>query len=688
MKRFIIIFTISMFILILPFGVCAEMVDNPEEQNDESEPMNQESSNIQDIVLSNEMDEYQRAVVEVAKQYYYRGPNIIYNQNSIFKLGNKYLQTSLYNSGVRNWSIVPFSPEDAIENNMYNLACTNFTWQVYEEAFCHQFLDMYKATTLFFVSLFKDQYNAELAEEEQENSLIPYYYKVTGEETQEAIDEQLSIIKSRLRVGDIVTIRRYHSNGDKTGHSMLYIGNNSPEKTGKSTFVDSTHPGGVADIYRFSNKIAPYDTHGTIYSNDASRWFDSTATNTYYLFYSSDSYSVTDIIIIRPLANVRAGEYDNSCYLKTQNRLNFPDLVINKTSSLNRTDVVEPCDEITYNVKLENKSGSNYETSIPFDLEIPENTTLVSGNPSGSLNLGAGETKVISYTVKVNEDAEYGTYIENTGSVGGIELNTLKNQVAGKLSNAEKNTLKSMALEKQYDTSIDMIDDIYKALYGYEGFRGLEADDFINSVLKSDETQTTFTASSTGVEETLTHNVYRLLKENEIPDNDLHSMWVNHLYGGYLVSNTTQDEWYNRYRDIRLEDLNVGDILTTIIYDDYGYSIYRTRKWHKNIYLYVGEAKLVTVENGEKKVIEITDEQTTSPQLIASLYGEVAFTVHRPSLVLQERKTSCTSEEPQVITDVPDTLKNNLIIIIAAILVFGVGVSAVCYAKSKINNRI
>ena len=664
MKKLVLKFIcISFFMfIVLNFSVSA---------GDEEGSTTSDNSSSQE--LSNEMDEYQEAFVEVAKQYTYRGASIGFNDYNMFKGGGFFGDIRLSTNGTSNWFSSMFAPEDAYNHNTVYTNCSQFAWQVYNEAFCTQLLPLHLQTTAKLEERVKNEW-------QYDSDLVPYYkHDITGNETDEEIENELEAIKSILQVGDIVLFRR--TNG--TGHTMMYVGKNNPYDPDGYYYINSDH---ASDEYAYNlgyKRAALIKESSPRYSS-TSDWFDRSAKSTHFLFYKKDGsnpYWVNAVMIIRPLALVRRGEYSISevcfteAYTKSKNRLKYEDLVITKTSSKERHDTVGICDEITYTVKLENKSNNDY--TIPLKLEIPEHTELVSEPIPTSVNLGAKSTKTIEYTVKIKSDNSlYGKYIENTGSVGGIKLNTLKNKIANNLNEEDAKTLKERLIEgTKYKDNAEMISSIYNLPY----LSNLTADDYINSVLHLHRKEDT---SIIG---------YTLANEDEIENAKLHDIMVENLYGGYLVSNLVVDSFQSRPRDIMLYDLNVGDILTVISTTQTDDAFYDETMWKKDQYIYIGDAKLATVKDGKVTIINVTDQYVRSGnQLIASLLGEVAFTVHRPSnSFLIDANTCSETNESQIISDIPNTSKNNqLIILIVPLTLLGVGISISSYIRVKKRNII
>ena len=118
-----------------------------------------------------------------------------------------------------------------------------------KEAFCLELLPIHLHTTGMLTKTYKEEYNPSLSDEERKQSLVPYYYEISGNETEAQITEQLNKIQQILEVGDIINIRRSSS----TGHAVLYVGTSAPSDTNYTNtnapaVMEGIHPEGIKDI--------------------------------------------------------------------------------------------------------------------------------------------------------------------------------------------------------------------------------------------------------------------------------------------------------------------------------------------------------------------------------------------------------------------------------------------------------
>ncbi len=103
-----------------------------------------------------------------------------------------------------------------------------------------------------------------------------------------------------------------------------------------------------------------------------------------------------------------------------------PEIAITKTASKTQSQTVHPGETVTYTINLENTT--NEDKTVTVKDSVPTNTNLIdgcdtvnNGQMSWDVTVPSGETKNISYTVKVDENLELcnGSYINSTASANG-----------------------------------------------------------------------------------------------------------------------------------------------------------------------------------------------------------------------------------------------------------------------------
>jgi len=179
----------------------------------------------------------------------------------------------------------------------------------------------------------------------------------------------------------------------------------------------------------------------------------------------------------------------------TKSRMEYPAMEIDRTVDITPYGTAEQGGTLSYTVKVSNKSNeSNYQIwmrvedaeydsvdykNVVITERIPNGTELISASAgytladgvlSWTVNIGAGETAEISYTVRVT--AEVGSVITNDGGmVARIPSNSISNQVGcSKLTGAQKKALAEISKtniaewSKLYGTDLAFAEKIYARL--------------------------------------------------------------------------------------------------------------------------------------------------------------------------------------------------------------------------------
>jgi len=317
---------------------------------------------------------------------------------------------------------------------------------------------------------------------------------------------------------------------------------------------------------------------GTVFTFDANQlFFDSSSYR--YLFKSTASDTVWEFAVIRPLANkMEISEKALSNYL-------LSDVDIAKTSSVGARTSVHRGDEITYSITLTNHSDQTYE-NIPIYKEISRFFDFVSCSDNGkyiedvglfySVDLGAKETKTITYTLKVKTDKGItGTINDGSTYIHNISLPKITNTIVSEedwdkfIANATE-----LVNTKTYETTYDFINDAYKIL----------REEGISDLFSADDKEAAFLSNST----------YR------VPD---------------ISKGTTVKRVLNKY-------LEYGDILT---YYNQITKVYTT-------YLYVKEDLMVCIKDG--KYENITTRSGVQ-LLLDKMFAMSKYQLVRPTIIVQ-----------------------------------------------------
>ena len=379
------------------------------------------------------LEEKQRAVVLTAFAYYDKGAPVQYDSAELSAVAKK-------NGGAIR-STHECAPEYATPDETIYSVCSDFTYQVYYNAFGYRILgDPVTNCTMNMAKL-----------KMGEDPICAYVFNSDTDATPRK--EALTKYIAQLQPGDIINeinIARGR------GHAMLYVGDClgdgvkyllhcSGSKYRTETGLDTVEcrPGTREDIPG-KIKIAKNDSEedGAIRFQPAAEFI-------------REHYTAMParlkISILRPLNVITDAEYPMTQAAK--GRLQFPRLVYNRTASpYTRFNDVEAGGTLTLNIELKNCSDAAY--TVPVKETVPEGATFVKASDGATVSgkeirwnvqLGAGETKVVSYDCTVT--AKRGeTVVFANGSAGGIPSNTLRIPVGGRhLTDAENAVFAELA---------------------------------------------------------------------------------------------------------------------------------------------------------------------------------------------------------------------------------------------------
>ena len=640
----------------------------------------------------------EQAVIDEAYALYYRATRINYDDYDMTYFKNK-IPSSLdtndpdYNSEITYalWKqrTSYFQPEEATTQETKYLNCGEFAINTYYNAFADtagkKFIlafnnSTYSAvfdgdmvwSTYRFMSIAKDHNNPLY-------SIKQYYYNLNealqylkyerlcvGDSCYTQLDSFIQeslknqVYSLDLRPGDIIITRNrakcdaIASCGESTsGHIMLYVGKPSPNGTMPQALKDRYVLHSTGTSYQYNSK---YDSNlnepdGTIQQLTLDEALSRAIKS------GVDSSNVTiEFGIVRPIdAILENGSYSVSADANT--RRTMPDLVREKTASVNEHDSVNPGDSITYTIELENKSSQAY-SGISITDKVPTNTEYVTCTNSctkdgsniswSNISLAANEKKSFEFKVKVKEAATLGSEIVSDKTVvAGIKMNTIKTTVNKTLTSSMQSNLvsrvKTTLKDKVYgdnDNSFTFIKDAYANTSGI---------DFGGTVYVQTLLSKFFNITS--------NNVYAL-KANMTEDK-FTKMYVNGLFGGYYTTNEKQYTldsnalvysnqfpvlYDGRERTYDNNTLMVGDVV--LVYDtDYANEDYAYRTY--NAYLYLGYnsnkqvVEFATIDEN-KKVVVLSSKvgSTNRSRLLESLMGQNAFIVLRPSYIMTGEVTT------------------------------------------------
>lgn len=562
------------------------------------------------------LEERQKAVVETAYSYYYKGKMIQYDGSNFTRVNVK--DKGFDVSSFRGSYMVP--PEDATSQNTLFFVCSSFVYNVYKEAINYQLVGQPRqCVTQNMVALTGD--------------IVVNRGDVTDSIN---VTDVMNQIKSILQPGDVLV---YYSDKKRAGHAMLYVGNN--------TILHS-----FGYNFDWNNKQEKYEENGTIGEANLDDRLK-IMLNTNY----SDRYT-----ILRPLNVASDDAYPIT--EDTTKRMQYPGLSIDKTSSVTELQAVDIGDEIEYTVKIKNNSSVPY--TVSYQDQIPINTTYVAGLSNdfsiqqdgkiiGNLSLGAGEEKIVSYRVKVNQDSSlYGKDIVSGQTfVGGILAKTIKIPVDTVFTEEQLTLLRSGY--SKYQSSSDM-NEFLKSVYRDVGID-------ISSYRVKDIHKALFDTAKTSSNIDfyyLKQDDAQLTEEEQL----IKKLQVHNMYAG-----TKTVVQYNSgvIKEVREDYLMDGDILISFTGNE------------EKTYLYL-DHKLITMENGT--LVEIADSNTIN-NILQTIIGEDFYTLLRPARYFRQS----VSDIPPVAEENPNTADILIYyLFFVGCCIFGIVSSVIYFNNRRLKN--
>lgn len=531
-----------------------------------------------DYILDEEFEELdlteqQQAVIATAESYILRGEKLQYSDTRFGGIDNTEYR---WNAGNRN-------PEYTNRDEWGYINCAGFTYEVYNTALG---IDInYNGTSLWSTGRLQSYaYN---------EGIRVYSYKRNA--TDDVDGATMASVKQEvldtLQPCDMLVVRR----SDSSGHVVLYVGN--------GTFIHST-----GSVYKVDDGEY-YEP--TIKYQRVEDYFFTKGQNGYLFKNSDDAKQITEFLIVRPL---KKDKYNVELPEETVNRMNnMEGIMAQKLSSHNSTTTANRGEEITYSFELYNTNDT--AKTVEVRDTVPANTTYVSGadikdgnNLSWLVTIPANTRTTVSYTVKVNDNATYGDYIQTTttSTVGGVRTICPKVYINRTLTKAEQdrvveafNTLKANGTTK---TGLALVNEIY-ATAGLSDM-GFTDTDFATVMEGAEGTFKVVTQQSG-------NDYYQLTDKG----NKYRDMMVETLYGGRRYYGFSGDERTDRTRLAREHNIMVGDVIIRRISSGTYYA-----------YLHIGGDHYINITSG------ISTETTTAKKRLELLLSSGRYyAVYRPS---------------------------------------------------------
>ncbi len=633
------------------------------------------SANIQNV--NKELTEKQKAIIEVANAYWRKDSSI------------------QYESMKRNYLL---SPEAATKDDILNTTCHAFAYQIYKQAFnieipkgCSEIFEYCKikknteyVPIFYSTEDFKNTSDDYKKESEDYKKLLMAFY----EENNENDNLYLEFIK-KLEIGDIITERRrgvstsdhtmmvedfiYDDQGNKTDCILI---ESNDAKLLNIDDVSWSGRGGIAD--KNGDKLEQY---GSINKIKLSKCLKN-----YAKAYINSSKRPICLVVCRPLGNnskycyismeeLRKHNKDDNIQTNeeyqdvqlteaSKSRLKYKGIDIEKLGSKHTNSSVGLGDEMTYTIKIKNNDSQKYEgivirEYINSELVECESSDKVDNNGKieltwNNIDVDVGETKEISYTVRVKTDIKnLNKNIVSEGYVDNIETAKIINKISVIPTIEEKKKLIKSSNNinyRNYENGMELINDIYNDAFGIE--------------LKLKDEEGKFLKASDIVKTNGSRNI-ELINENLISNN---------LYGTWEASRKVTDStryyiWGTVYNEIGDQNaktilkgnLNIGDI---ILIENEG---------KEKAYIFLEDkiigANEIIYEN--KNVSEKYDTEDAINKFLADLVSKDTFVILSPvtfmkltDIQLDNSNNLENSKISKTITALPNAGKNRKLVFI------------------------
>lgn len=558
---------------------------------------------------------YQNALINTANAYKYRGYNLQYDDAKM-----------TYNNDTKKVQRTEcaFSPEEATDQHVKYASCSPFLWNIYYETFVNgskhyelgygnsktatsnsnHFVYMANPEKITYFNKDVAVYNIGVSGSSESFTTSNVTIKesiggqnpttITYNDTDSFKNYVMGKIKEYIQPGDIIG---YIYAGGGGSHVVMYTG------TSINTDFKVVHSYN-GNSYIYSEKYDYIGKDGTVAIWNEEKLI----TKMFEMTDDGTKIDRTQISIIRPLNEI-IGNYNLSSNAKA--RLDYSDLARSKLASVEEFESVNPGDDITYTIRLQNNSISDNYTGIEISDTVPEHTEFLSCTNDCTYNsitkkvtwsnvsVNKKVAKDLSITVRVKNDTTLGTIIVSDKTVAaGITLNKIETVVNKTLTKKMQEEFASKALAKEgqsYSSTISFLVDMYKEDYGVNlniSFASLFSKFFTDNGQASDGS-----------------NVYLFnkdVKNNSANLSDPYQkMYVRGLFGGRYVDVddfSTDNELMpcrvsdGRNKTYRDYTFMIGDI---VLLKDTNYSNEDYVVDENNLYLYVGDGTFLTVKEGK-----------------------------------------------------------------------------------------
>ena len=368
-----------------------------------------------------------QAVLETAWAFYRRGAAIQYDSQELVRVSSRHGEP-----GVRRHRDY-MSPEDCTLDMPAYTVCSTFPFNVYYDAIGLELTGhVDSANCVGYMDL--------------TDHTIVYHYKENYGET---IEEAVEILKAVLRPGDIFASTK------GTHHALLYMGDVYGD--GVPYFM---HSWGAK--YNMNTGKDSYETMGTLRLQTMEEVCLRHGENQWYKENKIPRWCVwggmSHWVVLRPLRIYKEEEYPLTPNALA--RLEKPGLNIDRRCSETFFRGIGEGEYLSYTLTVENTSQNTYD--IPVTEQLPEGTVLVEGKLNASWTLAPGETKTLTYTVRVLPGVS--RVVSTGGFVAGIRSNTITVPVIRHLTAQQEQLLQQ--LPTCDETGMDFVQKVYEEKLG------------------------------------------------------------------------------------------------------------------------------------------------------------------------------------------------------------------------------
>lgn len=353
------------------------------------------------VSAASEKETMQQAVVETALAYYRKGKLVQYDWANMTRQNRFDFGTSRMTTGD--------APEKAAQDYIIQTNCSDWMCDIYLDAF------NYAPTG----SKRHNQVNHYITKKKATDpDVIMYYNTSLGTPPTAEKAGLIEGVRNKLQPGDIIAVMI-----PEGGHNLLYVGDYLGD--GNEYVIHST--GGGSDYITGKDDL---HTNGTIRRDKVNILFDKNSTSL-NCFWREETYQIA---VVRPVNVLTMADMTPSA----RARLKFPLMDVDRSASNALYTSVENGETVTVTVTVTNHSKTAYQNLTVREPNPVGGSILDAGSgtvdASGitwQVNVPAGATKTLKYTVKVTENRG-GTLLLPAGTVDTLPTRELCFTVSGK----------------------------------------------------------------------------------------------------------------------------------------------------------------------------------------------------------------------------------------------------------------